>query len=252
MQLPVFSGHYGGIIFICPLQSSPAAADSGAAACLTLPRGKYYHEFIMQIQTITVGALETNCYLVYDEKTREAVVVDPGAEPKKIIAAIDQLELKPLMIVNTHGHVDHVGANKNIKEAYSIPLLIHKKDEKILTHALQSGFALMLGAKKSPSPDKYIEDGDVLHIGGSRLKAVHTPGHSPGGIVLVGDAFIISGDTLFNQGVGRTDLPGGDWDQLMTSIKTKIFPLDGELKVFPGHGPATTVGREKNSNPYIQ
>ncbi len=207
----------------------------------------------MKVETVVVGALEANCYLVYDEKTREAAVVDPGAEPKKIIASIDQFDLKPVMLINTHGHVDHIGANKDIIEMYSVPLLIHSGDGKLLSNALQSAFALMLGAKKSPLPDKFLEDGDMVDIGAvSGLKVIHTPGHSPGGITLVGDWFILSGDTLFNQGVGRTDLPGGSWDQLMASIKTKIFTLDEDLRVFPGHGPPTTVGQEKNSNPFIQ
>ncbi len=206
----------------------------------------------MKVETVVVGALETNCYLVYDEESRQAAVVDPGAEPKKIISVIEQLDLHPVMIINTHGHVDHIGANKNIKDTYSIPLLIHSDDRNMLTHALQSGFALMLGAKKSPPPDKFLREGDVLDIGASELKVRHTPGHSPGGIILEGDQFILSGDTLFNQGVGRTDLPGGDWEQLMVSIKTKIFTLGEDLKVYPGHGPPTTVGEEKNENPYIQ
>jgi glyoxylase-like metal-dependent hydrolase (beta-lactamase superfamily II) len=206
----------------------------------------------MEIETIVVGALETNCYLVYDSNTREAAVIDPGAEPKKITHAVAELDLKPVMLINTHGHVDHIGANKQIKDTYSIPLLIHSGDKKILSNALQSAFAFMLGAKKSPAPDKFIEDGDVLNIGDSQLNVSHTPGHSPGGIILISDTFIVSGDTLFNQGVGRADLPGGDWDQLMISIKSKIITLDENLMVFPGHGPPTTVGREKNSNPHIQ
>jgi hydroxyacylglutathione hydrolase len=206
----------------------------------------------MKVETVVVGALEANCYLVYDGDTRKAAVVDPGADPEKIISAIERHDLKPVMIINTHGHVDHTGANKNIKDMYSIPLLIHSGDAKILSNALQSAFALMLGAKKSPPPDKFLEDGDELDIGNSRLKVTHTPGHSPGGIILTAGQFILSGDTLFHQGVGRTDLPGGNWDQLMTSIKNKIFTLEEDIKIFPGHGPPTTVGQEKKNNPFIQ
>jgi len=206
----------------------------------------------MKVETLIVGHLETNCYLVYDENNRRAAVVDPGAEPGKIISAIEKLDLKPEMIINTHGHVDHVGANKPIKEKYSIPLLIHSDDQPLLRDALQSGFSLMLGAKKSPQPDRFLRDRDVVEVGDSRLKVLHTPGHSPGGIALVGEGFILSGDTLFNQGVGRTDLPGGNWGQLMASIKNKIFTLNEDIVVFPGHGPSTTVGDEKTNNPFIQ
>jgi len=147
--------------------------------------------------------------------------------------------------------VDHVGANKPIKDEFDIPLYIHKEDLKLLKSALQSGFGLMIGAKKSPTPDGFIKEGDVLELGESHLKVLHTPGHSPGSISLLGDGFILSGDVLFRGGVGRTDLPGGSWRKLQESIQKRIFTLPPDTLVLPGHGPSTKVSFEKNSNPYL-
>lgn len=205
----------------------------------------------MKVKRIVVGALETNCYLVYSEDTRECIVVDPGADPEKIVQEVKSNKLKPTAIVNTHGHVDHVGANKPIKEEFDIPLYIHQHDLKLLKNILQSSFGLMIGAKKSPPPDVFIKEGDILELGESHLKILHTPGHSPGSISLLGDGFILSGDALFNGGVGRTDLPGGSWEKLQESIKEKIFILPPNTLVLPGHGPSTKVSVEKNSNPFL-
>jgi len=198
-----------------------------------------------------VGPLETNCFLVYSENNSECVIVDPGAEPDKIIKGVREYKLKPVMIVNTHGHVDHVGANKAVKEEFDIPLYIHKSDLKLLKSAMQSAFGLMIGAQKSPPPDGFLKEGDTIELGGSHLEVLHTPGHSPGSISLLGDGFILSGDILFRGGVGRTDLPGGSWEKLKESIKNKIFSLPANTLVLPGHGPSTNVGFEKDSNPYL-
>ncbi len=205
----------------------------------------------MKVKWIAVGALETNCYLVYSEDTLECIIVDPGAEPDKIVQEVNANSLKPIAIINTHGHVDHVGANKPVKQEFDIPLYIHQADLKLLKSALQSGFGLMIGAKKSPPPDKFLKEGDTLKLGKSHLRVIHTPGHSPGSISLLGDGFILSGDALFQSGVGRTDLPGGSWEELQESIKRKILTLPPNTVVFPGHGPPTKVSIEKNSNPYL-
>lgn len=205
----------------------------------------------MKVKWIAVGALETNCYLIYSEDTLECIIVDPGAEPDKIVQEVNANSLKPIAIINTHGHVDHVGANKPVKQEFDIPLYIHQADLKLLKSALQSGFGLMIGAKKSPSPDKFLKEGDTLKLGKSHLRVIHTPGHSPGSISLLGDGFILSGDALFQSGVGRTDLPGGSWEELQESIKRKILTLPPNTVVFPGHGPPTKVSIEKNSNPYL-
>lgn len=206
----------------------------------------------MKYEMIVVGALETNCYLVYCEETRESAVVDPGGDPEKIIRKISELGLKPVILIDTHGHVDHVGANKDIKEKYDIPLCIHSADSKMLDNIIASAMGLFLGAKKSPNPDKFCEEGEKIPIGNSHLEIIHTPGHSPGSISLSGDGFLLSGDLLFCGGVGRTDLPGGSWSVLEDSIRNKIFNFPDDTIVLPGHGPATTVGQEKMANPFIR
>ncbi len=206
----------------------------------------------MRYEMVVVGAIETNCYLVYCEETLECAVVDPGGDPEMIIRKISDMELKPVILINTHGHVDHVGANKDIKDKYEIPLCIHSADSHMLDSILASAMGLFLGAKKSPAPDKFLEDGEDILIGISHLEVIHTPGHSPGSISLSGDGFLLSGDLLFFGGVGRTDLPGGSWSMLEDSIRSKIFSFPDDTIVLPGHGPATTVGQEKTANPFIR
>jgi glyoxylase-like metal-dependent hydrolase (beta-lactamase superfamily II) len=206
----------------------------------------------MKYDMVVVGALETNCYLVYCPETLECAVVDPGADPAKIIQRIAELELKPVILINTHGHVDHVGANKDIKEKYDIPLCIHSSDSKMLDNILASAMGLFLGAKKSPKPDRFLEEDESIPIGHYHLKIMHTPGHSPGSISLSGDGFLLSGDLLFCGGVGRTDLPGGSWKVLEDSIRSRIYVLPDDMVVLPGHGPWTSVGQEKVANPFIR
>jgi glyoxylase-like metal-dependent hydrolase (beta-lactamase superfamily II) len=206
----------------------------------------------MKVETVVVGALETNCYLVYCEKSLECAVVDPGAEPGRIVRAISEKGLKPVVLVNTHGHVDHVGANKDIKDRYQVPLLIHEEDGAMLQNVLLSEIAFLLGAQASPDPDSFLDEGDEVKFGTSCLRILHTPGHSRGSVCLLGEGVLLSGDTLFCGGVGRTDLPGGSWDELVRSIQDRIFTLDGRIRVYPGHGPTTTVAQEKDANPYVR
>lgn len=205
----------------------------------------------MNFETAIVGALETNCYLVYCPETYECAVVDPGAEAEKIFRLIAEKGLHPTVLLNTHGHVDHIGANKDIKDKFNIPLSIHSSDSSMLesVHLLELGF--LLGAKPSPSADNFLEDGGKIEIGKSFLKIMHTPGHSPGSVSFLGDGFLLSGDTLFNGGVGRTDLPGGSWDTLVSTIKNKILTMPEETTILPGHGSPTSVGHEKETNPFI-
>jgi len=206
----------------------------------------------MKYETLVVGALETNCYLAYCSETCSAVVIDPGADPAKIIQTIAEMELKPVLLINTHGHVDHVGANKDIKDKYGIPLCIHEADHKMLGSVLQSGLSFLLGAKASPEADRFLEDGEILDIGHQQLEVIHTPGHSPGSISLKTDGLIFSGDTLFCGGIGRTDLPGGSLKDLERSINERILCFPDDTRVLPGHGPTTTVGQERTENPFIQ
>jgi hydroxyacylglutathione hydrolase len=207
----------------------------------------------MKYKSVVVGALETNCYLVYCETTRECAVVDPGADHEQIFLAIAEDELKPVVLVNTHGHLDHIGANRDVKEHFGTPIAIHAADGPMLGKIQQLELSLFLGAKDSPAADRLLKDGDTIKFGAaSALRVLHTPGHSPGSISLLGDGFVLSGDTLFNEGVGRTDLPGGSRPQLVKSIREKLMTLPDETLVFPGHGPHTTIGHERENNPEFE
>ncbi len=205
----------------------------------------------MKYEIVVVGAYETNCYLAYCEETNNCAIIDPGAEPDKIFSAITGLALKPVLILNTHGHVDHIGANWDMKDRYAVPLLIHEADEPMIQAPQTGELSLLLGVKTSPPPDGFLSDGDELQVGGFALRVLHTPGHSPGSVSFGGADVLFSGDTLFNDGVGRTDLPGGSWKDLESSIRNKIMTLPASTVVLPGHGPWTTVEREAASNPFV-
>jgi len=205
----------------------------------------------MEHEIVIVGALETNCCLVYCAETLECAIIDPGADPDRIFPVIAGLGLRPVMILNTHGHVDHVGANKDMKDHFGVPILIHSKDNPILQAAMDSELSSLLGAQPSPAPDRFLKDGETIAIGRSTLKVIHLPGHSPGSVGFYGAGTLFSGDTLFSGGVGRTDLAGGSRRDLENSIRTKIHVLPPETLVIPGHGPQTTVGQEIESNPSL-
>lgn len=205
----------------------------------------------MTSETVVVGALETNCYLLFCDETRECAVIDPGAEPEKILSSLSALHLTPVVLLNTHGHVDHIGANADIKEKYDVPLAIHAADLRILEAGPLMELGLLLAARPSPAPDRLIENGDIIKVGRGSLRVIHTPGHSPGSVSFLGEGILFSGDTLFCGGVGRTDLPGGSMKVLESSIRERIFSLPENTLVLPGHGPMTTVAEERESNPFI-
>lgn len=204
----------------------------------------------MLIKGLVVGPLQANSYLVACEETKEGIVIDPGGDTPLILSQIHALGLDIAYIVNTHGHIDHVAANRSLKEATGAPIAIHSLDAPWLTSS-QGGLALILGATPGPPADILLEEGDEVRFGHISLKILHTPGHTSGGISLLGGEVIFTGDTLFNMGIGRTDLPGGDFKTLIESIKTKLFALPEETVVYPGHGPTTTIGREKRTNPFV-
>ena len=203
----------------------------------------------MKHKMVIVGGLETNCYLVYCEETKACVIVDPGSESEKIFPVIAEEELHPVAVINTHGHIDHIGANRDMKDKFNIPVWIHAGDNDLLSRMQPLELALFLGAKDSPPPDRFLVDGEDLKVGNGRLRVLHTPGHSAGSISLLGDGFLLSGDTLFCEGVGRTDLPGGNQKQIEASICHKILTLPDATRVLPGHGPLTSVGLERQNNP---
>ncbi|BAT71974.1 hydroxyacylglutathione hydrolase [Thermosulfidibacter takaii ABI70S6] len=208
----------------------------------------------MRIETVVVGPLEVNCYIIWDEKTKEGAIIDPGAEGKRLerILEVEGIDLK--YIINTHGHVDHIGANKDIKEAFpDAQLAIHSKDLALLHNALNSFIAPMVGAKASPEPDILLEEGDNIEFGNITLEVIHTPGHTPGSICLYSpEGIMFTGDTLFAGSVGRVDLPMAEPDKLIPSIKEKILKYPDDTVILPGHGPTSTIGDERRYNPFLR
>lgn len=202
------------------------------------------------LKIFTVGPMEANCYILYNPDKKEGLIIDPGAEGSRLIKFIEQEKISIKYIINTHGHPDHIGANRKVKEYTNAPILIHQYDAPMLT---RSGSVLSLIfplESSSPAADTFVKDGDLIECAGMKLKVLHTPGHTPGGISLLLDDSIFTGDTLFSGSVGRFDLPGGSEEVLLNSIK-KILSLDENLIIYPGHGPSTTVGEELRSNPFI-
>jgi len=195
----------------------------------------------MFVKMFTVGMIQTNCFIVGDAHTEEAVVIDPGfdsaSEAKNILKEIERNKFRVKFIINTHGHPDHTSGNKIIKEATNAPILIHEYDASLL---------------RNPPADKTLREGDVIELGEVKLRVLHTPGHSKGSIALLGADAVFSGDTLWAGTIGRYDLPGGSLEEIMNSLKNKLLILPDHLKVYPGHGPVTTIGEERRSNPFLQ
>jgi glyoxylase-like metal-dependent hydrolase (beta-lactamase superfamily II) len=198
-----------------------------------------------------VGPIEANCYILGCERTREAAVIDPGAEGDKILDRLSGLNLKAVKIILTHGHGDHIGAVEEVRKATGAPVLIHEKDAPCLTRPDRNLSAFM-GARMEFEPaDQLLEDGDRIAVGDIGLTVLHTPGHTVGGICLAFDGSVLTGDTLFAGSVGRSDFPGGNHTQLIASIKEKLMVLPDDTRVYPGHGPMTTIGWERGENPYL-
>ncbi|HYI46127.1 MAG TPA: MBL fold metallo-hydrolase [Actinomycetota bacterium] len=199
-----------------------------------------------------VGPLQCNCYVVGDPETKQAIVIDPGDEADVIAASLAERELTVTAIVATHAHFDHVVAAGRLRELTGAPFYLHRDDGPILDWLQESG-RMFLGLDLPPPPDvdREASEGEILTAGSARLEVLHTPGHSPGSISLVTDTAVFSGDTLFAGSIGRTDLPGGDTQELLTAVRNKLFLLEDELPVYPGHGPQTTLGEEKRFNPFV-
>lgn len=207
----------------------------------------------MILKTIVVGPYGTNCYIIGSEQTKRGIIIDPGADPKSILNEVDKLGLSIQWIVITHTHFDHVGAVKAVKEATGAKLALHKADSEGSIQAINQALGgVISGFHGSPvKPDKLLDDGDTFDIDDLHFTVLHTPGHSRGGICLVGHGVVFSGDTLFNCGVGRTDFPGCSSVDLMDSIRNRLMTLPDETIVFPGHGPETTIGDERRTNPFL-
>jgi hydroxyacylglutathione hydrolase len=203
------------------------------------------------IESLTVGPIQANCYILGCEETREAVVIDPGGEADRILMTLARSNLKLRYIINTHGHFDHVGANKRLKDATGAPILIHRLDAPMLDQLSASAASWGLSAEDSPAPDRLLEEGDTVVFGTITLTVLHTPGHTPGGISLFTDGCVFVGDTLFAGSVGRTDFPGGNAATLKQNIQSKLFSLADDVIVYPGHMEPTTVGKERRTNPFV-
>jgi hydroxyacylglutathione hydrolase len=207
----------------------------------------------MIFETLVVGPLGVNCFILGCAESGEGVVVDPGGEPDKIIATITRLGLHIPCVINTHGHFDHVGGNRKLLEHTGAELLIHEGDVLYLSRAAEIAVKYGAQSENSPQPDRFLEDRMMISLGNYRIEILHTPGHTPGGscLYIAAEGLVITGDTLFADGVGRTDFPGGSHNELINSIRTKLLVLPDTTKVYPGHGPSTTIGHERRYNPYI-
>jgi len=199
----------------------------------------------MKIKMFVVGMLSTNCYFVHCQETKDAIIIDPGfdspSEAEQIFNYAKEEKLKVNLILDTHGHSDHVGGNKMLKKKFDVPVCIHAHDAGMIDNS----------GGQTPPVNILLKDGDVLRVGDATLKVMHTPGHTPGSVCLLGEKVVFTGDTLFAGGIGRTDFAGGSDRDMEESLK-KLLRLPDSLVVYPGHGPASTIREEKVGNPFLR
>ncbi len=205
----------------------------------------------MILESLPSGPLDVNCYILGCEKTKKSIIIDPGGNVPQIMALLHKHGLEVEMIINTHGHFDHIGGNKELTEKTGAPLLVHRHDSSLLVQARETAAIFGLSANPSPAPTRELVGREQLTAGEVSLRVLHTPGHSRGGICLYTPGHVFVGDTLFAGSIGRTDLPEGDYSLLLASIKEQLLTLPDDTKVYPGHGPATTIGYEKQNNPFL-
>ncbi len=206
----------------------------------------------MIIEKITVGNFSANCYIVGCDKSREGIIIDPGDEVDKILDLINKTGLDIKMILNTHAHIDHSLGIQGIKEKLGIDFYMHKDDLTFLEHLIDQAQFFGLQAKSPPKVDRFLEDGDEISFGELETRVIHTPGHTPGGLSFLIEGSIFVGDTLFAGSIGRTDLPGGSYEKLIHSIKSRLLTLNSNTKVYPGHGPPTSIEIERKTNPFLK
>ena len=204
-------------------------------------------------KALMVGLLEVNCYILGDEETKEAVVIDPGGNEEDILEALNYHGLQLKTIIDTHGHFDHVDANQPLKNATGAKIAIHEIDAPMLGKPSAEAMFFTGNRLRLSQADILLKEGDIITFGKYNLKVLHTPGHTPGHISLLMEnhPYVYVGDLLFAGSIGRTDFPGGSFEALINAVKTKIFPLGDHYSVFPGHGPVTTVGQERKYNPFF-
>jgi glyoxylase-like metal-dependent hydrolase (beta-lactamase superfamily II) len=212
---------------------------------------------MITIKAFIFNEFQVNTFVLSDA-SRQCIVIDPGCNSTRqqadLSGYISEQQLQPVMLINTHGHIDHVTGDRFVATAYNIPLAIHEKDVFLLKTALQFADIFGMEAEQPPAPDRLLKEGDEIRFGNSTLLVFHVPGHSPGSVVLYAkeDNLVIAGDVLFNGSIGRSDLPGGDPITLIRGIKEKLMTLPRETIVYPGHGPSTTIGHEYDTNPFLQ
>lgn len=212
---------------------------------------------MLTVKTFTFNPVQENTYVLYNEK-KECCIIDPGCyfseERDRLKTDIEKTGLKPVLLLNTHCHLDHIFGNKFVHESWGLDLHIHEKEKIVLANGPASGLRFQLPFENYEGPLIYIKEGENIKLRDDELEVFFTPGHSPGSVSFYHEAggFVIGGDVLFNGSIGRTDLPGGDYDTLVNSIQTKFFTLPDDTKVYSGHGPVTTVGFEKMNNPFVK
>jgi len=205
----------------------------------------------MQIETVIVGQLDTNCYVVFDEASRETIIIDPGDEPDKISAYVETKNLRPTHIIFTHAHYDHVCAVRELKEKYQAKVVMHETEAQTYDDTKKRCMTWGYDADDFPPSDLSVKEDDEVRVGATYFRVIHTPGHTPGSICLHGMGVLFAGDTLFRGSVGRTDLPGGNMPDLLRSLG-KLALLNPATRVLCGHDEETTIGREVGSNPFLQ
>lgn len=206
----------------------------------------------MILKCIVVGSFGANCYVIGCEETKEAAVIDPGGEVKVILNELKQKGLDLKYIINTHGHIDHIGGNDELREATGAKLMIHELDAPMLAEP-RMNFSGMMGRSHGFKPaDTLLSEGDVIEVGNVKLEVLHTPGHTRGGICLSTKGMVFTGDTLFNESIGRTDFPGGNYEDIINSIMVKLMPFPDETIVHPGHMGSSTIGHERRYNPFLR
>jgi len=206
----------------------------------------------MIIEKLVVSPLQENCYIVGDEETHAGAVIDPGDEAARIITRVAELGLTVRHVINTHGHVDHISAAQDIKEALGAKLYLHPGDTMYLDETVEHAKMFGISGARAPSVDVWLNDGDAIAIGKLTITVIHAPGHSPGGCLLQLGSDVFCGDLIFAGSIGRTDLPGGDYETILESLEQKILTLPDDTRLHPGHGPATTVAVERQYNPFLQ
>jgi hydroxyacylglutathione hydrolase len=205
----------------------------------------------MVIETLVVGPLQENCYVVACDAAREAIIIDPGAEAERIEGVVRSHGFSVTAIVNTHGHPDHVGAVADLVAHTGAPFLLHHDDLFLIEGAADDPLWVFLQATAPPRPDRFLHDHETLTLGALTITVAHTPGHTPGSVCLLAEGVIFSGDTLFANSIGRTDLPGGNYQQLLRSIRERLLSQPDDVVVYAGHGHPTTIGHERRQNPFL-